>query len=197
MGATSGTGTAYPSGWPTFCSEVCVTRSLVLYGGAGAANPSSGHKFTTGFSGVYVTQSLVFYVIFCRSSFVILFFFLWLLYCLSFDWRIMNPLVFKTFLIKIRCLLAYFHFIHLALYFYLSTTFFKPVLRCHLWDKKVPYKTDDLLKEFQFIWKSVVFSGYSCLLHDITEILLKVALKHHNPNTDLYFELWPMVFNAT
>jgi hypothetical protein len=52
----------------------------------------------------------------------------------------------------------------------------KPVLSCHLWDKKVPYKTNDLLKEFQFICKLVVFSRYSRLLHDITEILLKVAL---------------------
>jgi hypothetical protein len=60
----------------------------------------------------------VFYVIFCRSLFVILFFFCdyCIAYCLSFDWRIMNPLASKTFLIKIRCLLAYFHFIQLALH---------------------------------------------------------------------------------
>jgi hypothetical protein len=36
------------------------------------------------FSGVRVFQSLVFYVVFCRSLFVLLFFFFWPLYCLSF-----------------------------------------------------------------------------------------------------------------
>ena len=44
MGATSGVGTAHPSGAP---------------------------EFTTGFSWVRVTQSLVLSVIFCRSLFVL------------------------------------------------------------------------------------------------------------------------------
>ena len=58
MGATSGAGTAYPSGAP---------------------------EFTLWFSGVHVTQSLVFSVVFCRSLFVLLSFFLWRLYCFSFS----------------------------------------------------------------------------------------------------------------
>jgi hypothetical protein len=49
MGATSGVGTAHPSGAP---------------------------EFTTGFSWVRVTQSLVLSVMFCRSLFVLLYLFL-------------------------------------------------------------------------------------------------------------------------
>ena len=47
------------------------------------------------FSGVHVIRSLVFYVVFCRSLFVLLFFFFWPLCCLSFfDLRILiTPLV--------------------------------------------------------------------------------------------------------
>jgi len=41
------------------------------------------------FSGVRVTRSLVLYIMFCRSLFVLLYFFLWPLYCLSFDLRIL------------------------------------------------------------------------------------------------------------
>jgi len=37
------------------------------------------------FSGVRDVQSLVFSVVFCRSLFVLLVFFFWPLYCLSFD----------------------------------------------------------------------------------------------------------------
>jgi len=36
-----------------------------------------------------------------------------------------------------------------SIHYFVNTV--KPVLKFHLWDKKVPYKTDDLLKEFQFI----------------------------------------------
>jgi hypothetical protein len=46
------------------------------------------------FSGVCVTQSLVFFVVFCRSLFVPLFFVSWPLGCLSFVLRILiNPLL--------------------------------------------------------------------------------------------------------
>jgi hypothetical protein len=55
--------------------KIKLTRQGVTRG-AGTANPSGGHEFTIGFIGVYVTQYLVFYVIFCRSLFVILFSFL-------------------------------------------------------------------------------------------------------------------------
>jgi hypothetical protein len=51
-------------------------------------------------SGVRVTRSLVFYVVFCISLFVPLSFFFWPLCCLSFDFRILiTPLVsYKLFL---------------------------------------------------------------------------------------------------
>ena len=46
----------------------------------------------------FVVRSLVFYVMFCRSLFVILSFFFWPLYCFSFDlWFLITPLVFQTF----------------------------------------------------------------------------------------------------
>ena len=46
------------------------------------------------FSGVRVTRSLVLYVMFCRSLFVLLSFFFWPLCCLFFDLRILiTPLV--------------------------------------------------------------------------------------------------------
>ena len=59
IGATSGAGTAYPSGAP---------------------------EFTPIFSGVCVTRSLVLMCMFCRSLFV---FFFWPLCCLSLDLRIL------------------------------------------------------------------------------------------------------------
>ena len=40
--------------------------------GTGTACPSGAHQFTFVFSGVYVAQSLVFCVVFCRSLFDIL-----------------------------------------------------------------------------------------------------------------------------
>jgi hypothetical protein len=46
------------------------------------------------FSWVHVTRSLVLYVMFCRSLFVLLYFFFWPLCCLSFDLQILiTPLV--------------------------------------------------------------------------------------------------------
>ena len=39
--------------------------------------------------------------------------------------------------------------------------------------------------------RSVIFSGYSCTnktdRHDITDILLKMALKHNKPKSNIYF----------
>ena len=46
------------------------------------------------FSGVYVTQSLIFCVVFCRLLFVLLYFFFWPLCCLFFDLQLLiNPQV--------------------------------------------------------------------------------------------------------
>ena len=71
-GATSGTGTAYPSGAP---------------------------EFTPGFSRVRVTRSIVM-CMFCRSLFVLLQFFFWSLFFLFFDIRILIPLCYlQTLLI--------------------------------------------------------------------------------------------------
>ena len=51
-------------------------------------------EFTTGFSEVRVVRSLIFCVMFCRSSFVLLYFLVWSLCCMSFDLRILiTPLV--------------------------------------------------------------------------------------------------------
>jgi hypothetical protein len=41
------------------------------------------------FSGVYVTQSLIFCVVFCRLLFVLLYFFFWPLCCLFFDLQLL------------------------------------------------------------------------------------------------------------
>jgi hypothetical protein len=50
------------------------------------------------FSGVRVTRSLVLCVMFCRSLFVLLFFFFWPLCCLSFDlWILITPFVFSNY----------------------------------------------------------------------------------------------------
>jgi hypothetical protein len=45
--------------------------------GAGAAGASGAPEFTPCFSGVRVARSLVFFVVFCKSLFVLLFFFYW------------------------------------------------------------------------------------------------------------------------
>jgi hypothetical protein len=48
------------------------------------------------YSGVRVTRSLVLCVIFCRSLFVLLYFFFWPFCCLFFDiWILITPLVFN------------------------------------------------------------------------------------------------------
>jgi len=60
-----------------------VERRLLIFSGAPA--------FISGFSGVRVTRSLVFCVVFCRSLFVLLSFFFWSLCCLVFfDLRLLH-----------------------------------------------------------------------------------------------------------
>ena len=51
--------------------------------GTGTDNPSGSREFTPCFCGVHVVQSLVFSLVFCRSFFVLLSFFFWLLYSMS------------------------------------------------------------------------------------------------------------------
>ena len=68
--------------------------------GAGTANPSEAHEFTTVFSGFCgVTRPLVFCVVFCTYFFVLFFFFFWSLCCLSlFKLRILiTPLASSSF----------------------------------------------------------------------------------------------------
>ena len=62
---------------------------------AGSAHPSAAHKVTPVFREVRFTQSLVFCVFFYRPLFVVLSFFFWSLYCLSFlDLRLLiTPLI--------------------------------------------------------------------------------------------------------
>jgi hypothetical protein len=67
-----------------------VTRRMP-HVGAETAYPSGAPAFISGFSGVRVTRSLVFCVVFCRSLFVLLSFFFWSLCCLSFfDLRLLH-----------------------------------------------------------------------------------------------------------
>ena len=67
--------------------------------GAGNAYPSGAPEFTTVFSGVRFARYLDFCEMFYRSLFVLLFVFLWPLYCLSFlDLRyLITPWIFSNF----------------------------------------------------------------------------------------------------
>ena len=69
--------------------------AMVATSGAGTADPSGAQEFTPVFSGVRATRSLVFMCMFCRSLFVLLYIFFWPLCCLFFfDIRILiDPLV--------------------------------------------------------------------------------------------------------
>jgi len=60
-----------------------ITRQVPL---AGSRNcyPSRAREFTPSFSRIRVAQSLVFWVVLCRSSFAHVSFFFWPLCCLSF-----------------------------------------------------------------------------------------------------------------
>jgi hypothetical protein len=57
--------------------------------GVGSVYHSGAHEFIPSFTGVRVAQSLVCCGVFCRSLFVLLSFFLWPLYCLSFDLQLL------------------------------------------------------------------------------------------------------------
>ena len=61
--------------------------------------PEHVREFTPVFSGARVARYFVFYVMFCRSFFVILSFFFWSLCCLSFFdlWLLLTPLVSSNF----------------------------------------------------------------------------------------------------
>ena len=53
--------------------RVCFKRNPTgAFKRAGTAHPSGTPEFTTGFSSIRVAQYLVFYVMFCRSLFIIL-----------------------------------------------------------------------------------------------------------------------------
>ena len=68
--------------------------SCVSFQDAGIAYPSGAPGFIPIFSGVRVARSLVFCVMFRRSLFVRLSFYIWTLCCLSFDIRLLiTPLV--------------------------------------------------------------------------------------------------------
>ena len=73
--------------WLSFDLNFLIT-SLVS---SNSSYPSRASELNPGFCGVHGAWSLVFCVVFCRSLFLFLFF---LLYCLSFDLRILiTPLV--------------------------------------------------------------------------------------------------------
>ena len=59
----------------------------VANNGAGTAYTSTAFDLTLVFSEVRVAQCLVFYVVYCRSLFVFLSFFLRSLYCVTFDFQ--------------------------------------------------------------------------------------------------------------
>jgi len=63
---------------------------------AGAASHSGppGMRFPPVYSGIRGARSLISCVVFCRSLFILLFFFIWSLYCMSFDLQLLiTPLV--------------------------------------------------------------------------------------------------------
>jgi hypothetical protein len=58
-------------------AEILLKVALNTTSGAGTAYPSRKHEFTSGFSGVRATRS--FMCMFCRSLFILLSFFFWLI----------------------------------------------------------------------------------------------------------------------
>ena len=90
---------------PPFPHSWNITRFVYKNNTTGATywaeitHPSWAHEFTSWFCGICVVQSLVFCVVFSRSLFVLLFFFLWLLHCLPFfNLRLLiAPLIFSNF----------------------------------------------------------------------------------------------------
>ena len=74
--------------------SVTVKRWVSLLGETETAYLSEAPEFTPIFSGVRVVQFLAFCVKLCRSLFVLLSFFFWSLYCLSFESGVLKiPLV--------------------------------------------------------------------------------------------------------
>ena len=65
--------------------------------GAGTAYPSRAPEFTPSFE-VHVARSLVFCVMFCRSLFVLLSYFIWPLCCLFFDWRLLITCLISSYI---------------------------------------------------------------------------------------------------
>ena len=63
------------------CNQINTTGAT---SGAGTTYPSRAHEFTPGFQWGSCYSTLSFMCMFCRSLFVILYFFLWPLYCLFF-----------------------------------------------------------------------------------------------------------------
>jgi hypothetical protein len=59
-----------------------------------SARGPPGMRFPPVYSGIRGARSLILCVVFCRSLFVLLFFFIWSLYCMSFDLQLLiTPLV--------------------------------------------------------------------------------------------------------
>ena len=83
-------------------------------------NPSGAFKFTLEFSGVRVTQSLVFYIVFSRSLFFLLPFSVSLSYCLTFELRfLITPSNHFYCFMKYfagRCPFVFFSFRHCIVY---------------------------------------------------------------------------------
>ena len=83
FGATCGAGTTYSSG--AHVEQELLTplehmwsRNYLLFWstcGAGTTYPSGAHELSPVFNGVHVARTLVFCVMFCRSLFVLLYFY--------------------------------------------------------------------------------------------------------------------------
>ena len=81
------------------CTFYVIPSKTNASSGRGTAYPSGEREFTPVFSGIRVTSSLILCVMFCRSLFVLLSFFIWPLCCLSFDLRILiTPWYLQTLL---------------------------------------------------------------------------------------------------
>jgi hypothetical protein len=78
-----------PSSFPIHHQVCNYSNTTGATSGEGTAYPSGATEFNPVFSGVLVTRSLVFYVLFLRLFFVLFVLFFEPLYCLSFDLRIL------------------------------------------------------------------------------------------------------------
>jgi hypothetical protein len=88
--------------WPLICYHRLFNKNNTTGNTceAGTADPSGAHEFTPVCSGVRVARYLVFCVKFCRSLFVLVFFFSWPMFvCPSSNYGFWLPLwYFQTFL---------------------------------------------------------------------------------------------------